>query len=585
MKTPCCMWHWRNSKICTTEYADKIALLKGASSASVGLHQQAQEIFNQLLAKNIAPQVEAKAWYWLAHSAFATDKFDIANTAMTSVQERNLLAHLSAQQQRELVYQQAIVQMYRGDPDWHQRADSLPVEDIYRSYLAYNRAMHAAQAQNYDAAITALQVVENALTLAPETNWWPFSSMQTDTTLESEKQNFLDKVYLAKGQLYLGLKDYQSAQQNFSQIGQDAFNRELAFFNFAQAMENNGESARAMSFWQYLSDNASSYIAYPASFSLALALDELGDKQQAMTRYLHIETRLEQELTSVCALLSSMASEQFFSQLIDNTYAWPAAFMDIHHDFLTGNNAQLLQVYRALVLQESKLQEMDHRARMMLTLLEERHSQRLQRAEMMAHDSLNEKVEALSVRQKELEEVLEGARLLPALLADKTQKKQLERLQRATEKLQLISAHKTLSPDYEKRLMRIKNILDWQLSDRHIPRSWQVKTELQKTQSLIEKAKNQLEHLKTLGQNKGDLDVQVQRVMALRQRIEGQIHSVALARQGQKSILMGELEQSLLARQSLLTQYQYQSKLARIRLQDFPQADQNASVAVEGGPL
>ena len=570
------------------EQIQQLALIKGAASVGVGMYQQAQQIFEALLATNLSEQIEAKSWYWLAKAAFEQNQFEVAYKAIESLRERQLLAVINRSQQADIFYQMAIIKMRWNESDWAKLIDKLPKENIFRAYLLYNLAMQQASNHNYKAALDTLNKTQRVLQVTQKSAWWPFFTPEENEELAAEKLALMDKVFLAQGQMLLLSEDFPAARERFARIGQSALDSGLAMFSLASALDQHGDHAGAMAVWHYLQQNEQSYIAYPASFSLAMAFDELGDKRQAMNSYLSIEKRLREEEVKLTQLLDELGSPSGLNALLSNaplTGGWPIEFQDIWVAFLSGDESANIQTYQALLAQQQSLDKLYTRTQDLLMLLDEREAQRHQRAQWLAQNQIGNRLAELENQQRQLLMLLDQSEQSPALLADAIQKQQLQRWQQAQERLSALSDATDLSPQYAKRLKRVKGILQWQLTESHIPRKWQLASQLKQTNLLIDKAHQQQGRLNKLAVSNEDLTAQEIAVLALQKRVEHQSVALAARLKHQSEGLLVALKSQLLARQSLYQQYQNHSKLARVRLQDLPSITDEAEVTEtsEGG--
>ena len=572
------------SQLLTASLPPQIDLIKGAASLSLGMHQQAQSIFMQLLSAQVDRQVEAKSWFFLAKSAFENQQFLLVEQAISNLRTKGLHKLLEQNQQYELHYQIAMLAIAAGgNTDLSGQLEQLPEGNVHRPYLLYNQAMLAAQNLQLDTALAALNLAQKDLTVNPDEGWFGLFGEPVDEALRLEKQALSDKVLMAKGQVYLKQQNYAEAEQQFAQMGQDSVNKDEALFHYAQAIYQGGNWQQAMTVWQYLKQTAPGYVVYPAAFALANGLAEQGDAQQASITYQYIENKAKDDKNKLDTLLDQIETpthqqDDFLNQDADER--WQGVVSDIWLAFASGENAYKLRQYQLLGRQYSQLKTLQDRAAHLLVLIDEREHQRATRARLLASDTHQTSLSELKQGYRELAKKLQDADDSHEVLADAQQIKWLKRLDDAYTRMRLLEAQQGISPSYQQRLSRIKGILQWQLADEFVPRKWQVQQQLSATQEQIEKAQHQLERVKSLSVSTDDFGNQRARIASLQARLQIQESEYTSSRSELRLALVNAVKEKLQARNTQLEQYLYHSKLARLRLQDMPAEPDE--VAMEG---
>ena len=311
--------------VLNSPFAQQIALIKGASSVSLGLYRQAEQTFNTLLSAQISPETEAACWYWLAKSAYEQNDYPTSLKAINRLQNTNKVALLTSQQHADVIYQLAMIQMQMAQlqasqTDWYALVEQLPKGDLYRIYLHYNRAIKLANQQQYQPAVAILDTALSELTVQTSSSWWPFNSVSIDSDTDDEKLALQNRILLTKGQLLGLMEDYAGAYDSLREVTQGAMQVEQALFSFANALDGKGETGRAMSIWQHLRDKERSEYAYRADFALAVSYDKLGDKQKALQTYVQLEQRLTRQQLVFTSLLSELSSLQSLPLLLASSY-------------------------------------------------------------------------------------------------------------------------------------------------------------------------------------------------------------------------------------------------------------------------
>ena len=91
-------------------HADEAEVLRGGLLLSYGLHEQASDVFEQLIARGAAPSVRDRAWYYLAKIRYQRGYLAQAEEAIARIE-----SHLPAELQEERGLLQANLLMARAD--------------------------------------------------------------------------------------------------------------------------------------------------------------------------------------------------------------------------------------------------------------------------------------------------------------------------------------------------------------------------------------------------------------------------------------------------------------------------------------
>ena len=553
-------------------------LLKGAASLSLGLHQEAQAIFNRLLAGQVDEKTQAKAWFFLAKSAYENDQKALAALAAANLSQSVLPDHLNTSQQYELGYLQGMLALHQGNTtDIERLLKALPEGQIQRAYLGYNLAMLEARNRAYDNALRSLSSAQSALAVEPDTSWFNlFGSPEKDDMLP-EKQALTDKVLLAKGRLLLIQQKLPEAMATFENLGVDAIDRDEALYHYANTRYQYGDQLQALALWQYLKNSPSDTMRYPAAFALATGLEEAGDAQQALENYQFIIDAVEGALIRLSELSLQIKKpgelEAFLSYQSTDEYDWQRVLLQT---FVSSEHASDLRTFEALKEQHRELVQLSTRIDNMKVLMDERKEQRDIRARAIESGSYRHTLQLLEERYQQLSEALKAGESDASVFADTHQRDWLSRLEKAYTRANRLANNTNLNPEYFERLNRIKGILSWQLENTQVERSWLVESQLKETREQIDRAKAQVARIKTLSDNSDDLGLQAQRVADLALRIERHTQQSTGRIVDMEKVLIDSLQDMLASHGEQLQQYLYHSKLASIRLRDMSQSQDSS---------
>ena len=277
------------------------------------------------------------------------------------------------------------------------------------------------------------------------------------------------------------------------------------------------------------------------------------------------------------------AQEQSYIEpsAIQNTQAdWPSNLLDIKRMFLS-TRADFDASFLLSVRREAKqsLMLLNDRAKQlrtleqMLNIRKQRYAQRQQNLSLeRAEASLKEASQQIA----KIEAILSDAQALPESslkMASKEQASHLRRLANAQARLKRLQNDKSdgqsLNPEYEKRVARLKGLMQWQLSDNFIANRWAHQSLLAKARSALEQAQQSYERLSARQQDTQLFAKQQAQIDALAINVLNQQSQARAIYENANEQLQRNLLSIIEQRIAQLNTQEENTRLAKIRLQDL----------------
>jgi len=308
--------------------------------------------------------------------------------------------------------------------------------------------------------------------------------------------------------------------------------------------------------------------------------------QQGVQRFKRVLTEL--------ALADQQIKQASFIQALAHNYAadHPSIELNNNGDYPETDSALLSQLVISAGMEKpfrnqlnalqqtqnlaTQLREWQQRMGHYSLMLDERQTQRINRAQAMLQARVFDKLSVLQQRRDQLAELLLSAQQQQdgSSLMSVVYQQSLARLTRAQLTLSEINQQKELlqqSPlkaEYAERLRRLQGILSWQANEEFAANSWQAQKALAELDLAISQTAEQQSRLLNLLAARPDYAEQRQRVAQLAERIDGQL----LNNQLLQSKLVGELSAHLANNieqfKSKVNDYVVQAQLALVRLND-----------------
>ncbi len=278
-------------------HSDEAELLLGGMYLSYGHHLEAAEIFERLLADNVAPDIRDRTWFFLAKIWYQRGYLDKSQQALAHI-ERELPKNL----RREALMLEAQILIARGDYDaaiakltkWKGRTE-------WASYAKFNVGVALVRLGRID---EAARLLEDLGTLDP---------------FNEELTSLRDKANLALGYALLQDGQARSAKEPLQRVRLEGpfSNKALLGVGWADAEMKNYQ--RALVPWMELRGRDLLDPAVQESMlAIPYALAELDSISQAADHYLNAIEAFYEETNRLDRAIQRIESGQFFEEFVEN---------------------------------------------------------------------------------------------------------------------------------------------------------------------------------------------------------------------------------------------------------------------------
>ncbi len=545
-------------------HADEAEILRGGLLLSYGLHQQAGEVFENLLARGAAPSVRDRAWYFLGKVRYQRGLAADAAKALARI-EHPLPAPL--EEDRKLL--QANVLMAIGDnagaaalltPMTGKRGENL--------YAKYNLGVALIRAGDTRRGTNLLDDIGRM------------------TMPDEERRALRDKANVALG--FAALKDGrpQDARDVLQRVRLQGIEADQALLGFGWAADAMNNPRVALVPWLELAGRDPTDAAVlEAQLAVPYAYAELGASAQALERYQVAIKNFDIENANLDATIGAIRAGKLVEGLMDRNpgeqMGWFQNFRDLplmpHARHLTpviaGNEFQeafknyrdLLYVGRNLAEWHDNLGVFDA----MLTNRRQAFAERLPkvRAQAGAFDieHLQQRSDANAAALREAEGTADGA-----AFANPAERELQARLARAQATLAALppEADPALA-DAPDRLRRVAGALAWQLAHEFPARDWDAKKGQAQTEAALADVRTHDAELAKAQQDEpARFEDFARRIAELNTRLDALMPRVAALTQEQQVALNDIAVANLMQQKERLAGYTAQARFAVAQLYD-----------------
>ena len=547
-------------------HADEAEILRGGLLLSYGLHQQAGEVFEALLARGAAPSVRDRAWYFLAKVRYQRGLMPEANRALARIEHR-LPAPL--EDDRRLL--QANVLMALGDnagaskiltPIAGPRGDDL--------YARYN--LGVAQIRAGDTA-HGTQILDE---------------LGRQTMPDEESRALRDKANVALGFAALKAGKPQDARTFLQRVRLQGIEANAALLGFGWAADALGSPKLALVPWVELAGrDASDSAVLEAQLAVPYAYAELHADAQALKRYENAISNFETEDANIDATIAAIRQGKLIEGLMARNpgeeMGWFQTFRDVplmpHAHLLTpviaGNEFQeAFKNYRDLQFLGHNLAEWHANLGVFGDMLATRRQAFADRVPKIRaqQDASGQNITQLQQRSddnaaalKQAEDAADGT-----AFADANERELQQRLARVTSTLSSLPADADPGlVEAHDRLRRVSGALAWQLAHEFPARVWDTKKGQKQTEDALVDARAHDEQLaKAQRDEPAHFEDFARRIAELQARLDVLTPRVATLGTEQQGALQEIAITSLASQKDRLAQYTAQARYAVAQLYD-----------------
>ena len=547
-------------------HADEAEILRGGLLLSYGLHQQAGEVFEALLARGAAPSVRDRAWYFLAKVRYQRGLMPDAANALGRIEHR---LPDPLEDDRRLL--QANVLMALGDNAGASKALT-PVagprsEDLYARY-------------NLGVALIRGGDPAHGTTILDD--------LGRQTMPDEESRALRDKANVALGFAALKANKANDARMYLQRVRLQGIEANAALLGFGWAADAQGNPKQALVPWVELAGRDPSDAAVlEAQLAVPYAYAELHADAQALSRYEAAIDNFQAEDANIDATIAAIREGKLVDGLMARNpgeeMGWFQKFRDVplmpHARLLVpvvaGNEFQeAFKNYRDLQFLAHNLADWHDNLGVFSDMLATRRqafADRLpkiraqQQSSGLDTEHLQQRSDANASALKQAEADADGA-----AFADTKERDLQQRLARVTATLANLppDADPGLAEAHD-RLRRVAGALAWQLAHEFPARAWDAKKGQQQTEAALADARA---HDESLARAQRDEPVRfeafAQRIAELDARINVLAPRVAALGKEQQGALQEIAITELKSQKERLAAYTAQARYAVAQLYD-----------------
>ncbi len=547
-------------------HRDEAEILRGGLLLSYGLHQQAGEVFEALLARGAAPSVRDRAWYYLAKIRYQRGLMPEASNALGRI-EHVLPAPL--QGDRQLL--QANVMMALGDNAGASKILT-PIagpksEDLYARYN-----LGVAQIRSGDTARGAAIL----------------DDLGRQTMPDEEGRALRDKANVALGFAALKAGQPQDARNYLQRVRLQGIEANAALLGFGWAADALNSPKQALVPWIELAGrDPSDSAVLEAQLAVPYAYAELHADAQALQRYENAIANFENEDANIDATIAAIRDGKLVEGLMSRNpgeeMGWFQTFRDLplmpHARLLTpviaGNEFQeAFKNYRDLQFLGHNLAEWHDNLGVfgdMLSARQQAFAERLPRIREQQQASgldighLQQRSDDNAAAVKQAEEAADGV-----AFADEKERELQQRLARVAGTLADLPPDADASlVEARDRLRRVAGALAWQLAHEFPSRMWSARKGQKQTEDALVEARGHDEDLARAQRDEpARFEAFARRIAELDARLNVLMPRVAALGKEQQGALQEIAITELTAQKERLAAYTAQARYAVAQLYD-----------------
>lgn len=378
-----------------------------------------------------------------------------------------------------------------------------------QAYILLNTALLHLEQRAFEYAEKDLIKLKQITWQVAEKSFWQqlFSSENAAAAVSSsehEQQSLKDYASLLLAQLYIEQQQFSLAYKELAHFPQNSPFTEQALFLFAYASLKTQHYDESEAIFNLVSTRyPANYLGWQADILLARQYLAQRELDTALSSYLHLESKYQQQLASLAQFEQQVVSgsAQFNRTIMvddiefDSTW-WQKAQASIK---LTGHLEyanELSQLKQNLAQQQQQVQWLNYA----ISINEQRQQNIIAQQQAKNYQA---SIKRLQARRDQLSHILlavaehnDGEKFASG--------KQIQWLQRISKSQKIIdkianyqSGQKKFS-QYQQRLKRVEGVLAWQLQQEFPQRLWQHRQQLQQLDKLLVKLQQQMQQVNNI---------------------------------------------------------------------------------------
>ncbi|MGD8784123.1 MAG: tetratricopeptide repeat protein [Thioalkalispiraceae bacterium] len=556
-------------------------LLLGGLYLAYGMHNQASNLFQELLSSDVLPSSHDKAWYYIAKLRYQKGYTPQAEIALTKIKDTlpdsreaerlHLLANVYIKQKK---YPKAIevLKNFSGDPEWE-------------AYALFNLGV---------ALVKAGQLEEGTELLSEVGDLDPFS-------ISHELNALRDKANLALGFAYMRGNRPQDAASHFQRIRLTGPLSNKALLGLGWAYTNQEQFNQALTPWLELQTRkALDTTVQESLIAIPFTIEKLGKTRLAMQHYqTAIEAykneinRLEDVMLAVQRgeLIQAMrpANLDDETSLPLNSFGLPKSITAPYLNQMMATNTfqEAYKNYQSLLHLQYILKDWQAQLPAYELMLTERRNAYYQKLPEVASDERLKSIAQIQQQRDELAAEVKRIKNENDALALVTEDEEdlLLVLNNVKKSIERLSKNEDMSAETAKYNL-LKGILSFQLESEFIPRLWSAQNNLKELDRALEKSRKAKRSLVKAANNAPKFfEGYDQKITWSKQRIRNLLARLDAAIRQQENYIQKLAQAGLIKRRQQLENYHVRARFGIARLYDslILQKDKQGEQPEQGG--
>jgi len=552
-------------------------LLLGGLYLYYGLHQNASDIFSDLIENNTSEKVQDRAWFNIGKMRYQGQLFSEANKALTKVKD-------TLSDEREAERQNLLANTYLKQKDFsaaYNSINKLNAHEDWKVYAQYNMGVSLIKAGRNREGTDLLNKISKLET--------------TDDELKALK----DKTNIALGYAYLrqNVPKASVLYLNKVRLKGPLSAKALLGIGWAHQQQNNNE--KALVHWMELRDWPVIDTAVQESLlAVPYTLEKMGRNRLALQHYNFAINNYKNELQSLKSVLSAvkggelllalrpaMVAENILSTEHTKNLPQSISVPYLHHLLNSVDFQKVHKNYLDLIYIQKNLRTWKNQFSAYYLMLKERQAYYIDKQQTTSNDkqlnlinSLKKKRDKLAVKINSIKENNDFYSL-----ATEDEKEYLNSLNKINTSLTRLSKKDDYSEEIEKYNL-YKGLLLWDISTDYAPRYWKVKNELNQVDKALTIATARLTSLKQATTNAPlSFSGYKQRIKNKEKTLDKLINKVTTIIRSQEKSIENQALTSLKQRFRQIENYHTRASYSVARLYDrltLPTAPDNSKESV-----
>lgn len=477
----------------TTQDVDP-ELLLGGLYLYYGLHQNASNIFSDLIEKNTSEEIQDRAWFNIGKMRYKDQLFAESNQALVKIKDT-----LSAE--REAERHNLLANTYLKQKDFSAAYDAIKKLDAHQDwqvYAKYNMGVSLIKSgQNKEGTELLNQI----------------SSLKTD---DDELKALRDKTNIALGYAYIRQQLPQYSTQYLQKVRLKGPLSAKALLGIGWAYQQQNKLEQALVSWMELRDWPVIDTAVQESLlAIPYTLEQMGKNQLALQHYNYAIDNYKEELSSLRSVLSAvkagellfalrpaMVTENILAPEYQNPLPESISVPYLQHLVNSLGFQKAHKNYLDLIYLRKNLLQWKNQFSAYYLMLRERSAYYKKQQRSLNKDVrlnivniLKNKRDKLAIKVQQIKQ----QQNIYALATD-DEASLLKSLDKIKKSLTRLSKKDDFSEESEKHKL-FRGLLLWDISTDYTPRYWKVKNELNQVDKALNLSVKRLQSIKKSSKN------------------------------------------------------------------------------------